>query len=164
MLKKFFVVLAVLLAVVLVLCWIYLPSFSRYRELKQEEEKLQKRIREIDSQIRSLTDEKYLLQNDVTYLEKVIREELGFVKPGEIIYEMITKKDAGDVKALSDPAAGIVNPTNPESRSNSILPATEAEARSPVSNKIGTKISSKTRTVRTPSAKTDPVKRRPKQN
>jgi cell division protein FtsB len=93
MLKKFFAVLAIALAVVLVLCWIYLPSITRYRELKSEEERLSQKIREIDQQIKVLADERNLLQTDVAYLEKVIREELGFVKPGEIVYELVTKKN-----------------------------------------------------------------------
>ncbi|HOW87960.1 MAG TPA: septum formation initiator family protein, partial [Candidatus Omnitrophota bacterium] len=94
MLKKFFIFLAVLLAVALILCWIYLPSVTRYRELRSEEERLKQKIREIDQQIKVLADERNLLQTDVAYLEKVIREELGFVKPGEIIYELVTKTDA----------------------------------------------------------------------
>jgi len=91
MLKRFFAVLAIALAVVLILCWIYLPSITRYRELKSEEERLNQKIREIDAQIKTLADERHLLQTDVAYLEKVIREELGFVKPGEIVYELVTK-------------------------------------------------------------------------
>jgi cell division protein FtsB len=93
MLKKFFVVLAIALAVILILCWIYLPSITRYRELKSEEERLGQKIEEIDAKIKVLADERHLLQTDVAYLEKVIREELGFVKPGEIIYELVTKKN-----------------------------------------------------------------------
>ena len=93
MLRKSFVVLAIVLAVILILCWIYLPSITRYRELKSEEERLSQRIQEIDAQIKNLADERHLLQTDVAYLEKVIREELGFVKPGEIVYELITKKN-----------------------------------------------------------------------
>ena len=93
MLKKFFVVLAIALAVILILCWIYLPSITRYRELKSEEERLNQKIQEIDTQIKTLADERHLLQTDVAYLEKVIREELGFVKPGEIVYELVTKKN-----------------------------------------------------------------------
>ncbi|MFA5167841.1 MAG: septum formation initiator family protein [Candidatus Omnitrophota bacterium] len=93
MLKKFFIALAIALAVILVLCWIYLPSITRYRELKSEEERLDQKIQEIDAQIKTLTDERHLLQTDVAYLEKVIREELGFVKPGEIVYELVTKKN-----------------------------------------------------------------------
>ena len=102
--RKFLIILGIALAVIGVLCWIYLPSFSRYHELKQEEEKLNQRIQEIDKQIKALTDEKYLLQNDVAYLEKVIREELGLVKPGEIIYEMVTKKGAAE-EAKSTPVS-----------------------------------------------------------
>ncbi len=93
MLKKFFVILAIVLAVLLILCWIYLPSITRYRELKSEEDRLSQKIQEIDAQIKTLADERHLLQTDVAYLEKVIREELGFVKPGEIVYELITKKN-----------------------------------------------------------------------
>ena len=93
MLKRFFAVLAIVLAVVLILCWIYLPSITRYRELKSEEERLGQKIREIDEQIKTLADERHLLQTDVAYLEKVIREELGFVKPGEIVYELVSKEN-----------------------------------------------------------------------
>lgn len=93
MLKKFFVALAIALAVILILCWIYLPSITRYRELKSEEDRLSQKIQEIDLQIKTLADERHLLQTDVAYLEKVIREELGFVKPGEIVYELVTKKN-----------------------------------------------------------------------
>lgn len=100
--------MALTIVVFLVACWIYLPSITRYRELKLEEEKINKRIREIDTQIKALTDERALLQKDVTYLEKVIREELGFVKPGEIVYELVTKKNLAN-----SPATPPVNvPTN----------------------------------------------------
>ena len=109
MLKKFFAVLAIAVAGLLILCWIYLPSITRYRELKSEEERLNQKIVEIDGQIKTLADERHLLQTDVAYLEKVIREELGFVKPGEIVYELVTKK----------------NPSNPppESSENPATPA-----------------------------------------
>ena len=93
MLKRFFAILAIALAAGLILCWIYLPSITRYRELRSEEDRLSQKIQEIDAQIRSLADERHLLQTDVAYLEKVIREELGFVKPGEIVYELVTKKN-----------------------------------------------------------------------
>ena len=106
MLKKLFVVLAIVLAVLLILCWIYLPSITRYRELKSEEDRLNQKIQEIDAQIKTLADERHLLQTDVAYLEKVIREELGFVKPGEIVYELITKKNPSNPsRATSETSA-----------------------------------------------------------
>jgi cell division protein FtsB len=101
MLKKFFAVLAIALAGLLILCWIYLPSITRYRELKSEEERLTQKIREIDEKIKVLADERHLLQTDVAYLEKVIREELGFVKPGEIVYELVTTKNPSNASLPS---------------------------------------------------------------
>jgi cell division protein FtsB len=101
MLKRFFVVLAIALAVLLILCWIYLPSITHYRELKSEADRLTQKIQEIDAQIKNLADERHLLQTDVAYLEKVIREELGFVKPGEIVYELVTTKNPSKLPAAS---------------------------------------------------------------
>lgn len=98
MLRKFLIVFGITILIFLVLFWIYFPSISRYRELKLEEEKINKRIQEIDTQIKSLTEERKLLQTDVVYLEKVIREELGFVKPGEIVYELVTRPVSKDSK------------------------------------------------------------------
>ena len=109
MLKKLFLVFAAVVAILLVLYWVYFPSISRYRELKLEEEKLTKRIEEIDTQIKTLSDERNLLQTDVSYLEKVIREELGFVKPGEIVYELITKKSSPN-SAPAPTAPGLLKP------------------------------------------------------
>ncbi len=117
MLKKFFAVLAIALAVVLILAWIYLPSITRYRELKAEEDHLNQKIRAIDQQIKTLADERHLLQTDVAYLEKVIREELGFVKPGEIVYELVTTKNPHNPV----PAAG-VSPITPDIKSTSTAP------------------------------------------
>ena len=122
MLKKFFAVLAIALAVVLVLCWIYLPSITRYRELRSEEERLNQKIQEIDTQIKTLADERHLLQTDVAYLEKVIREELGFVKPGEIVYELVTKKNP----ANPPQASSGISPT-PYSKSTSVIKSSASE-------------------------------------
>lgn len=119
MLKKFFVVLAIALAVLLILAWIYLPSITRYRELRSEEDRLGQKIREIDEKIKTLADERNLLQTDVAYLEKVIREELGFVKPGEIVYELVTKKNP------SNPSLG--DSTTPYKTSTSDAKASVAE-------------------------------------
>ena len=134
MLKRFFVVLAIALVILLVLCWIYFPSISRYRELKLEEERLGKKIQEIDSQIKVLTDERTLLQTDVTYLEKVIREELGFVKPGEIVYELVTKKNTPGQATGTATATAVKTETDPANGSKS-KPGVEKVAETPISVK-----------------------------
>ncbi len=147
--KKFFIFLAAALAIFLVLLWIYFPSLSRYRELKIEEEKLTKRIREIDAQIKTLAEERNLLQTDVAYLEKVIREELGFVKPGEIVYELVTKKDRPNSKNLL-PAVSATAAT-PSGITGSEKAATKtAPLNKPV--KAGTSISKTKRSSASPTA------------
>ncbi|MBI4711201.1 MAG: septum formation initiator family protein [Candidatus Omnitrophica bacterium] len=93
-----------------------------YRELKSEENRLNQRIEEIDAQIKNLADERHLLQTDVAYLEKVIREELGFVKPGEIVYELITKKNPSGPSQASS-AASVTS----DSKSTSIAKTSASE-------------------------------------
>ncbi|MCB9799272.1 MAG: septum formation initiator family protein [Candidatus Omnitrophica bacterium] len=73
--------------------WVYFPSFSRYRELKQQEEKLTADIADLDGKIQALIEERRLLQDDLDYIEKVIRDELGLVKPGEIVYKMVPQEE-----------------------------------------------------------------------
>lgn len=77
-------------AVLLAFFWIYFPTLSRYRELKMEEDRMAKELFELDSKIKALQEERDLLQNDLEYLEKVIRKELGLVKPGEMVYKFVT--------------------------------------------------------------------------
>lgn len=78
---------------VLVLClfvWVYLPALTRYHDLRAQQEQIEKEIAQLDEKIKALMEEKMLLQNDVQYIEKIIREEMGLVKPGEEVYKFIT--------------------------------------------------------------------------
>ena len=87
--KRRFTYLWIAIGLLILFVFIYLPGISRYHELKSEEERLTRELHEIDGQIQKLQEEKALLQNDLAYLEKVIREELGLVKPGEMIYKVV---------------------------------------------------------------------------
>ncbi len=69
----------------------YFPSYSRYRELKMEAEKLEAQLQVMQAQIEALQKEKQLIKNDKNYLETVIRKELGLVEPGEVVYEFEKK-------------------------------------------------------------------------
>ena len=77
----------VVFLVVAAALFIYLPSYSRYRELKSEAERLDSQLKDLQAQVLALQKEKQLLRNDKGYLESVIREELGLVQPGEVVYE-----------------------------------------------------------------------------
>ncbi len=90
--KRRFVYLWGAVGLLILFIFFYLPGLSRYHELKMEEERLSKELGELEAKIQRLQEEKSLLQNDVVYLEKVIREELGLVKPGEMVYKVEPEK------------------------------------------------------------------------
>ena len=87
--KRRFTILWVLVGLLLLFAFLYLPGLSRFQELRLEEERLSKELGELDQKIRALREEKELLQHDQAYLEKVIREELGLVRPGEMVYKLV---------------------------------------------------------------------------
>ena len=82
-LKYILIVVLVVIAAFIV----YFPSYSRYRELKIEAEKLELQVQDLQKKIQELQTEKQLMRNDKSYLESVIRKELGLVEPGEVVYE-----------------------------------------------------------------------------
>ena len=97
--RKPFVILWVGIALSILFVWIYFPLFSRYRELKTQEESLERQIVEINVRIQELVEERNLLRNDIAYLENVIRRELGLVKPGESVYKFVTEVAAPEEEA-----------------------------------------------------------------
>ncbi len=74
--------------------WFYFPTLSRYQDLKIEEDRITRELADLDAKIKALQEERHLLKNDMEYLEKVIRRELGLVKPGEIVYKLVPEEEA----------------------------------------------------------------------
>lgn len=87
--KRRFVFFWVGIAIFILAAFLYLPGLSRLLELRSEEDRLSRELKDLEWKIQKLRDEKNLLQNDLTYLEKVIHEELGLVKPGEMVYKLV---------------------------------------------------------------------------
>lgn len=127
--RKPLLFLLIALIALLAFFWIYFPAISRYRELKIQEEKITRDISDLDQRIEALLEERRLLQSDLNYLEKVIREELGLVKPGEIIYKMIPEaaKKPGEAPAAPQEAA----PEVPENAETAAAAAISAPATPP---------------------------------
>ncbi len=71
---------------------IYLPGLSKYMKLKRKEDELSQTIARLQTEIETLKKEEHLLRTDVTHLEQVVREELGLVKPGEVIYKVVEEE------------------------------------------------------------------------
>ena len=94
--------LLMLFAIFFTVAIVYLPGFSKYQELKRREIEITKetgRLREVRLQ---LAREEKLLESDPDYLERVARENLGRVRPGEVVYKILPaekkkrmKEDAG---------------------------------------------------------------------
>ncbi len=91
-LKRLIVVLLIILIPPL-LVLIYLPSWTHYNELKQEDERLRHQLEELQETNRKLQEQEYLLKNDVRYLEQVLREELNVVRPDEVVYKLVPEEE-----------------------------------------------------------------------
>jgi cell division protein FtsB len=54
--------------------------------MRQELEKIQENNIRLKQENESLKEYSYLLKNDIHYIEKIAREELGLLESGEVIY------------------------------------------------------------------------------
>ena len=104
--RKQFTFLWIAIGVIFFIFWFYFPTLTRYQDLKEEEERISKELAELDIKITQLTEERDLLKNDVAYLEKVIRQELGLVKPGEIVYKFVAEEVPSEPIQETTPAEG----------------------------------------------------------
>ena len=85
---------------------IYLPGLSKYLKLKHKELDLEREIKQLDAQIAELKQEEHLLKTDLTQLEQVVREELGLVRPGEIVYKVVEEEVPGELPIQSQNNSG----------------------------------------------------------
>ena len=71
---------------------IYLPSYTKMRELKQKNEEFFQRIQELEARNQKLEEERKFLQTDPAYLEKFAREKMGLIRQGETVYKIVPAK------------------------------------------------------------------------
>lgn len=63
-------------------------GFRRYLRLRQDVEGIRERNRALAAQNEALRQEIAALRKDPAALERAVREELGYVKPGEIVFHL----------------------------------------------------------------------------
>ena len=97
--KRRFIYLWIGIGALILFAFLYLPGLSRFQELRLEEERLSRELTQLDEEIRLLRKEKELLQKDQDYLERVIREELGLVRPGEMVYKLVPENKSPSPQA-----------------------------------------------------------------
>jgi len=84
--EKLAIRIVVILAVVSLLVYLFAREISHVYALHQENEKVKMEGRELEMVNAELRQRIELINNDRTYMEKIIREELGMIKSGEKIY------------------------------------------------------------------------------
>jgi cell division protein FtsB len=63
-------------------------GFRRYLKLRDDVESLHERNAALGAQNEALRREIQALREDPAALERAVREELGYVKPGEIVFHL----------------------------------------------------------------------------
>ncbi|MGD9014551.1 MAG: septum formation initiator family protein [Candidatus Omnitrophota bacterium] len=77
-----------LLAIVIIILIIFLPSYTKLQELKDKNKQLQARIEQIELDNARLEGEILRFQQDPVYREEIIRDKLGVVRKGEVLYKI----------------------------------------------------------------------------
>lgn len=81
--NKKLLILAAAAAVLLII--ILLPGYTKLQDLIAENKRLEKRIEDLGTSVKELKIEKNKLENDILYIEKVAREQLGVVREDEVV-------------------------------------------------------------------------------
>ena len=68
---------------------LFLPSYSTMQDLKMKNKEYARRIAALEDKNRKFEEERRLLQTDPDYLEKVGRETMGLIRPGETVYRIV---------------------------------------------------------------------------
>ena len=93
--EKILFALTVALAVALVGYTLLGPGGGKRAQLKADLERLQEGNRQLAEEIKRLKLEVDALKNRTDYQEKVVREELGLVRPDEVIVRLPAPVDGG---------------------------------------------------------------------
>jgi cell division protein FtsB len=76
---------------------------------KQEVERLQLEIKQLNEENRQLSEQVKALESDPATIERIAREEMGLVRPGELIFKLPPKSTE------TVPTAGTAAPPKPTS-------------------------------------------------
>ena len=77
-------------AVVMLL--VFLPSYTKMQDIKIKNYEYKNRIDVLTKRNAQLEQEMRMLTNDPEYLEKVARQKMGLIRPGEKVYRMVPQQ------------------------------------------------------------------------
>jgi len=84
------VVLIAILLLVFFLAYLFLSEYLDLRKVGQRSAGIEEENKRLIQENKRLEEEIKALEGDPFYIEKIAREELGMVKKGEIVYEIIS--------------------------------------------------------------------------
>lgn len=87
-----------LFAFAVVMLIAFLPSYSKMQDLRIKNYEYAKRIDELQQKNAQLELEKRMLETDPEYLEKVARQKMGLIRPGEKVYRVVPEQKPSTVK------------------------------------------------------------------
>lgn len=73
---------------------IFAPQVEQYRELRRKEALLQEEIRLEQETLRHLQEQQQRLMTDPRFVEKIAREELRYIRPGETVFKFVDDEPA----------------------------------------------------------------------
>ena len=77
-----------ILGIILIILIIFLPGYTKLQELKERNRALEKKIKDVKLESALLKDEFLRIQQDPVYQEEIVREKLGVVRKGEVVYKI----------------------------------------------------------------------------
>ncbi len=87
---KFWLMVSLLLSLSLIgMAILGEDGFLRVQALEQELQAVQARVQALREENTLLRQEVYALKHDPYFIEKLAREELGLVRPGEIVFQFV---------------------------------------------------------------------------
>lgn len=89
MFKKTFL----LFGITVFLLVIFLPGYTKLQDLKEKNKELSSNIDKLEKENVLLQSEIMRLQNDPLHQERVIRDKMGVVRKGEVVYKIIPGED-----------------------------------------------------------------------
>ena len=82
--------LALAVGVVVLVIWLLeVSEITQYVRIANELERMNQEITELERKNSVLEKEIFLVRNDEFTLEKLARERLGYVKEGEVVYQLV---------------------------------------------------------------------------
>ena len=73
---------------ILVVLIIFLPRYTKLQELKDKNRELEAKINKVKLEDAVLENELRRIRKDPVYQEEIIREKLGVVRKGEVVYKI----------------------------------------------------------------------------